>query len=171
MKELFDNVDLLIMILNEKLLVVFGFKISLFDVFKVANDVLLGVVQGIVDLIICFGMINVDFVDVCIVMFEMGMVMMGIGFVSGESCVCEVVEKVICSLLLEDVNLEGVCGILVNIIVGESLLLGEFFEVGDMVEEFVLDNVIVVVGIVIDFSMGDDFCVIVVVIGFGVVGE
>lgn len=116
----------------------------------------------------CLGLINVDFVDVCIVMLEMGKVMMGSGVVSGLDCVEEVVEFVIVSLLLEDIDLLGVCGILVNIIVGLDFVIDEFEMVGNVVKVFVFENVIVVVGIVIDMEMIDEFCVIVVVMGIGV---
>lgn len=119
-------------------------------------------------MIICFGLINVDFVDVCIVMFEMGKVMMGSGVVSGLDCVEEVVEVVIVSLFFEDIDLLGVCGIFVNIIVGLDFVIDEFEIVGNVVKVFVLENVIVVVGIVIDMEMIDEFCVMVVVIGIGV---
>jgi len=171
MKELTQNVDSLITIPNEKLLSVLGPKTSLLDAFKAANDVLLGAVQGIADLIIRPGMINVDFADVRTVMSEMGMAMMGTGFASGENRAREAAEKAIRSPLLEDVNLQGARGILVNITAGESLSLGEFSEVGDTVEEFASDNATVVVGTVIDPSMGDDLRVTVVATGLGAVAE
>ncbi|AUM14097.1 cell division protein FtsZ [Ketobacter alkanivorans] len=171
MKELTENVDSLITIPNEKLLSVLGPKTSLLDAFKAANDVLLGAVQGIADLIIRPGMINVDFADVRTVMSEMGMAMMGTGFASGENRAREAAEKAIRSPLLEDVNLQGARGILVNITAGESLSLGEFSEVGDTVEEFASDNATVVVGTVIDPSMGDDLRVTVVATGLGAVAE
>lgn len=171
MKELTDNVDSLITIPNEKLLSVLGPKTSLLDAFKAANDVLLGAVQGIADLIIRPGMINVDFADVRTVMSEMGMAMMGTGYASGENRAREAAEKAIRSPLLEDVNLQGARGILVNITAGESLSLGEFSEVGDTVEEFASDNATVVVGTVIDPSMGDDLRVTVVATGLGAVAE
>lgn len=171
MKELSENVDSLITIPNEKLLAVLGPKTSLLEAFKAANDVLLGAVQGIADLIIRPGMINVDFADVRTVMSEMGMAMMGTGYASGESRAREAAEKAIRSPLLEDVNLEGARGILVNITAGESLSLGEFSEVGDTVEEFASDNATVVVGTVIDPSMGDDLRVTVVATGLGAVDE
>ncbi|RLU00419.1 cell division protein FtsZ [Ketobacter sp.] len=167
MKELTENVDSLITIPNEKLLAVLGPKTSLLDAFKAANDVLLGAVQGIADLIIRPGMINVDFADVRTVMSEMGMAMMGTGHASGENRAREAAEKAIRSPLLEDVNLQGARGILVNITAGESLSLGEFSEVGDTVEEFASEHATVVVGTVIDPSMGDDLRVTVVATGLG----
>lgn len=168
-EELSQYCDLLIMILNEKLIIVLGCNVIMIQVFCVVNDVLQGVVQGIVDLIVCLGLINVDFVDVCIVMFEMGLVMMGIGIVWGDDCVQVVVELVIQNLLLDDVNLVGVNGILVNIIVGVDFIMVEFDEIGCIIDGFVLEDVIVVVGIVLDLDMQDEVCVIVVVIGLNCV--
>ncbi len=167
MKELQDQVDSLITIPNEKLLEVLGKSTSLLDAFKEANDVLLGAVQGIADLIIRPGMINVDFADVRTVMSEMGMAMMGTGNARGESRAREAAEAAIRSPLLEDINLEGARGILVNITAGLDLSLGEFSEVGDAIEEFASENATVVVGTVIDADMSDDLKVTVVATGLG----
>ena len=167
MEELSENVDSLITIPNEKLLDVLGPKTSLLDAFKAANDVLLGAVQGIADLIIRPGMINVDFADVRTVMAEMGMAMMGTGSASGEDRAREAAEAAIRSPLLEDVDLQGARGILVNITASESLSLGEFSEVGDTVEEFASDQATVVVGTVIDETLGDELKVTVVATGLG----
>lgn len=165
MKELRQHVDSLITIPNEKLLQVMGEKTSLLDAFKSANDVLLGAVQGIADLIIRPGMINVDFADVRTVMSEMGMAMMGSGVATGENRAREAAEKAIASPLLEDINLQGARGILVNITAGLDLSLGEFTEVGDTVEEFASENATVVVGTVIDPDMSDELRVTVVATG------
>ena len=167
MKELQQHVDSLITIPNEKLLEVLGKSTSLLDAFKEANDVLLGAVQGIADLIIRPGMINVDFADVRTVMSEMGMAMMGTGSARGENRAREAAEAAIRSPLLEDINLEGARGILVNITAGLDLSLGEFSEVGDTVEEFASENATVVVGTVIDPDMADDLKVTVVATGLG----
>ncbi len=167
MKELQQHVDSLITIPNEKLLEVLGKSTSLLEAFKEANDVLLGAVQGIADLIIRPGMINVDFADVRTVMSEMGMAMMGTGSARGENRAREAAEAAIRSPLLEDINLEGARGILVNITAGLDLSLGEFSEVGDAVEEFASDNATVVVGTVIDPDMSDDLKVTVVATGLG----
>lgn len=162
-----EHVDSLITIPNEKLLQVLGSNISLIDAFRAANDVLLGAVQGIADLIIRPGMINVDFADVRTVMSEMGMAMMGTGTATGEHRAREAAEAAIRSPLLEDVNLMGARGILVNIAASENLSLGEFSEVGDTVEEFASDNATVVVGTVIDPSLGEELRVTVVATGLG----
>src|SRR5690606_20300853 len=119
-------------------------------------------VQGIADLIIRPGMINVDFADVKTVMSEMGMAMMGSGRASGESRARIAAEAAVLSPLLEDIDLQGARGILVNITAGPELSLGEFSEVGETVEEFASDNATVVVGTVIDPDMGDEIRVTVV---------
>ncbi|WP_053979276.1 cell division protein FtsZ [Marinagarivorans algicola] len=168
-KQLKDRVDSLITIPNEKLLAVLGKSTSLIDAFKAANDVLLGAVQGIADLIIRPGMINVDFADVRTVMSEMGMAMMGSGTGKGENRAREAAEAAIRSPLLEDVNLHGARGILVNITAGMDLSLGEFNEVGDTIEEFASGDATVVVGTVIDPEMSDTLKVTVVATGLGAV--
>lgn len=165
--ELAEHVDSLITIPNEKLLSVLGKNTSLLDAFSAANDVLLGAVQGIADLIIRPGMINVDFADVKTVMSEMGMAMMGTGSATGENRAKEAAEAAIRSPLLEDVNLQGARGILVNITAGIDLNLGEFSEVGSIVEEFASDAATVVVGTVIDPEMTDELKVTVVATGLG----
>ena len=166
-EQLSASVDSLITIPNEKLLEVLGKEASLLEAFKAANDVLLGAVKGIADLIMHPGMINVDFADVKTVMSEMGMAMMGTGFASGEDRAREAAESAIRSPLLEDVNLQGARGTLVNITAGENLSLGEFSEVGDTVEEFASDDATVVVGTVIDPTLGDEMRVTVVATGLG----
>ncbi|SHK72101.1 cell division protein FtsZ [Marinobacter antarcticus] len=167
LKELEETVDSLITIPNEKLLAVLGKKTSLLDAFAAANDVLLGAVQGIADLITRNGMINVDFADVKTVMSEMGMAMMGTARATGENRAREAAEAAIRSPLLEDVNLQGAKGILVNITAGMDLNLGEFSEVGDIVREFASDSATVVVGTVIDPDMTDELKVTVVATGLG----
>ena len=165
MRELREHVDSLITVPNEKLLSVLGKSTSLLDAFKAANDVLLNAVQGIADLIILPGMINVDFADVRTVMSEMGMAMMGSGVASGENRAIEAAEAAIRSPLLEDVNIQGARGILVNITAGLDLSLGEFSDVGDTVKEFASDQATVVVGTVIDPEMHDELRVTVVATG------
>ena len=160
-----ENVDSLITIPNEKLLDVLGKDATLLEAFKAANDVLLGAVKGIADLIMHPGMINVDFADVKTVMSEMGMAMMGTGMASGEGRAREAAESAIRSPLLEDVNIQGARGILVNITAGENLSLGEFSEVGDTIEEFASDDATVVVGTVIDPSLDAEMRVTVVATG------
>ena len=167
LKELSEHVDSLITIPNEKLLPVLGKNCSLLNAFSTANDVLLGAVQGIADLIIRPGMINVDFADVRTVMSEMGMAMMGTGVGKGEERAREAAEAAIRSPLLEDVDLNGAKGILVNITAGLDMNLGEFSEVGATIEEFASENATVVIGTVIDPEMVDELKVTVVATGLG----
>ncbi|MEE8428837.1 MAG: cell division protein FtsZ [Gammaproteobacteria bacterium] len=166
-RDLGQYVDSLITIPNEKLLTVLGKNISLLDAFKAANDVLLGAVQGIAELITRPGLINVDFADVRTVMSEMGMAMMGSGSATGEDRAQEATESAIASPLLEDVNLMGARGILVNVTAGMDLSIGEFEEVGNAVKEFASENATVVVGTVIDPDMRDELRVTVVATGLG----
>lgn len=167
LRDLEESVDSLITIPNEKLLAVMGKNTSLLDAFASANDVLLGAVQGIADLITRNGMINVDFADVKTVMSEMGMAMMGTARATGENRAREAAEAAIRSPLLEDVNLQGAKGILVNITAGINLNLGEFSEVGDIIREFASDSATVVVGTVIDQDLTDELKVTVVATGLG----
>jgi cell division protein FtsZ len=164
-KDLAQYVDSLITIPNEKLLSVLGRDISLLDAFKAANDVLLGAVQGIAELITCPGLINVDFADVRTVMSEMGMAMMGSGQARGQDRARIAAEAAISSPLLEDINLSGAKGILVNVTSGLDLKMGEFEEVGNTVKAFASDNATVVVGTVIDPNMDDEIRVTVVATG------
>ena len=165
--ELSQFVDSLITIPNEKLLSVLGRDVSLLNAFSAANDVLLGAVQGIAELITCPGLINVDFADVRTVMSEMGMAMMGSGKAQGEERAKVAAEAAISSPLLEDVNLSGARGILVNITAGMDLSIGEFDEVGTTVKQFASDNATVVVGTVIDPEMSGDIRVTIVATGLG----
>ncbi len=160
-------VDSLITIPNNKLLSVLGKNISLVNAFKSANNVLLGAVQGIADLITRPGLINVDFADVRTVMSEMGMAMMGTGVSRGENRAREAAEAAISSPLLEDVDFSGARGVLVNITAGMDMSIGEFEEVGDAIKSFASENATVVVGTVIDPEMTDELRVTVVVTGLG----
>jgi len=166
-EELKEYVDSLITIPNEKLLSVLGKNISLLDAFKAANDVLLGAVQGIAELITRPGLINVDFADVRTVMSEMGMAMMGSGKANGQERAREAAEAAIASPLLEDINLAGARGILVNVTAGLDMSIGEFEEVGNTIKEFASENATVVVGTVIDPEMSGELRVTVVATGLG----
>jgi cell division protein FtsZ len=165
--ELTHHVDSLITIPNEKLLAIMGEDTPLLNAFAAVDDVLMNAVQGIADLIIRPGMINVDFADVRTVMSEMGMAMMGSGTASGSNRAREAAEAAIRSPLLEDIDFNGARGILVNIAADADIALGEFSEVGATIEEFAADNATVVVGTVIDPAMGDEVRVTVVATGLG----
>lgn len=166
-RELSEHVDSLITIPNEKLLTVLGRNTTLLDAFKAANNVLHGAVQGIAELITRPGLINVDFADVRTVMSEMGVAMMGTGSARGESRAREAAEAAINSPLLDDIDLRGARGILVNVTAGYDLSIGEFAEVGNAVKEFASDNATIVVGTVIDPEMSDELRVTVVATGLG----
>ena len=165
--ELAKYVDSLITIPNEKLLSVLGPNTTLLDAFKSANQVLQGAVQGIAELITRPGLINVDFADVRTVMSEMGMAMMGSGESMGDDRAREAAEAAISSPLLEDINLAGAKGILVNVTAGMDLSIGAFQEVGETVKQFASDDATVVVGTVIDPEMSNEIRVTVVATGLG----
>ena len=165
--ELSHHVDSLITIPNGKLLQVLGSEVTLLDAFKAANQVLSGAVQGIAELITCPGLINVDFADVRTVMSEMGMAMMGSGVARGEDRAMMAAQSAIGSPLLEDISLEGACGILVNVTSGLNLSMKEFEEVGNTVADLASDDATVVIGTVIDPDMTDDLRVTVVATGLG----
>ena len=167
MSELAKHVDSLITIPNQKLLTVLGPKTTLLDAFKSVNGVLQGAVQGIADLITRPGLINVDFADVRTVMSETGMAMMGSGHASGEERARIAAEMAVSSPLLEDVNLAGARGILVNVTAGMDLAIGEFEEVGNVVRQFASDDATVVVGTVIDPELSGELRVTVVATGLG----
>jgi cell division protein FtsZ len=166
-EELAAHVDSLITIPNTKLADVLGGETLLLNAFKAANDVLQGAVQGIAELITRPGLINVDFADVRTVMSEMGMAMMGAGQSSGDDRAILAAQAAIGSPLLEDVNLSGACGILVNITAGTNLTMREFEEVGSTVSDLASEDATVVMGTVIDPDMGDDLRVTVVATGLG----
>ncbi|QPG06292.1 cell division protein FtsZ [Salinimonas marina] len=165
--ELANNVDSLITIPNEKLLKVMGPGTPLLQAFSAANDVLRGAVQGIAELITRPGLINVDFADVRTVMSEMGKAMMGSGAASGPDRAEEAAESAIASPLLEDIDLSGARGILVNITAGPDFAIDEFETVGNAVKAFASENATVVVGTVIDMEMTDELRVTVVATGIG----
>ena len=148
--QLKERVDSLIIVPNEKLLQVLGKDMTVLNAFKQANDVLFGAVQGITDLILLDGLINVDFADVRTVMSEMGMAMMGTGDASGADRAAIAAEGAIRCPLLEDVNLQGAKGILVNITSGYDLTLGEFEDVGNTIREFADEDATIIVGSVFD---------------------
>ena len=165
--ELGKYCDSLITIPNQKLLTVLGAQTTLLDAFKAANQVLQGAVQGIAELITRPGLINVDFADVRTVMSETGMAMMGTGTASGEGRARSAAEAAVSSPLLEDINLAGAHGILVNVTAGMDLSIGEFQEVGQIVKEFASEDATVVVGTVIDPDLTNQVRVTVVATGLG----
>ena len=163
--ELTKSVDSLITIPNEKLITVLGRNATMVQAFRAANDVLQGAVQGIADLIVRPGLINVDFADVRTVMSEMGLAMMGTGHARGDDRAQAAAEAAILNPLLDDVNLSGANGILVNITAGPDFTMAEFDEVGRTVENFASEDATVVIGTVLDPDMQDEVRVTVVATG------
>ena len=165
--ELKEFVDSLITIPNEKLKEVLGGEITMTNAFGTANDVLSGSVQGIAELITRPGLINVDFADVKTVMREKGMAMVGSGKGEGEDRARKAAEAAINSPLLEDVNLKGARGILVNITAGEDMTIDEFEEVGSIIKGFAADNSTTIVGTCTDPEMTESIRVTIVATGLG----
>ena len=164
-EDLSQHVDSLITVPNEKLLSVLGREVTLLNAFKAANDVLQGAVQGIADLITAPGLINVDFADVRTVMSEMGLAMMGSGTARGDDRAQAAAEAAIKNPLLEDVNLNGACGILVNVTAGPNLTMREFDEIGRVIHDFASEDATVVIGTSLDPELQDDVRVTVVATG------
>lgn len=165
LKLLKESVDSLITIPNEKLLEVMGKEASLEDAFAMANDVLRNAVQGISELITSPGLINVDFADVKTVMSEMGQAMMGAASATGPNRAAEAAHNALSSPLLEDTNIRGAKGILVNVTAGPDLTIGEFGEVGGMIRDMASDEATVVIGTSIDPEMKDTLRVTMVATG------
>ncbi len=168
--DLQQHVDSLITVPNEKLLTVLGREVTLLSAFKAANEVLQGAVQGIADLITSPGLINVDFADVRTVMSEMGMAMMGTGSAKGDDRAQAAAEAAINNPLLEDIDLAGACGILVNVTAGPNLTMREFDEIGRVIHDFASEDATVVMGTSMDPELKDDIRVTVVATGINRAG-
>lgn len=166
-EELNKHVDSLITIPNGKLITVLGKDRPMIEAFKEADDVLFSAVQGIAELITREGLVNLDFADVKTVMSKTGMAMMGTGSASGENRAYEAAQAAVSNPLLEDVDLTNACGVLVNIMAGGDLTMGEFEEIGSCMSELAGPDATVVVGTVIDENMGDSIRVTLVATGLG----
>lgn len=162
---LVEHVDSLITIPNERLLAVMPKSATMLDAFAAANDVLLGAVQGIAELITNPGVINLDFADVRTVMSEMGMAMMGSGSGSGDQRAGDAARQAVCSPLLEDIDLKGARGILVNIVANADVALVEVQEVMDIITSFCSDDATVIYGTSIDDSLENELRVTIVATG------
>jgi cell division protein FtsZ len=167
LEELSEHVDSLIVIPNDKLMQVLGDDVSMLDAFKAANSVLHGAVAGIAEVIKCPGLVNVDFADVRTVMSEMGMAMMGSASSSGDNRARISAEQAVASPLLDDVDLSGARGVLVNITAGTSLKMREVHEVMNTIKGFTAEDATVIVGTVIDESLEDRLRVTMVATGLG----
>ncbi|ARU32809.1 cell division protein FtsZ [Sulfuriferula sp. AH1] len=161
------HVDSLIVIPNEKLMQVLGEDVSMLDAFKAANNVLHGAVAGIAEVINCPGMVNVDFADVKTVMSEMGMAMMGSAAAVGADRARIAAQQAVASPLLEDVNLAGARGVLVNVTASTSFKMKEYYEVMNTIKGFTAEEATVIVGTVIDENIGDELRVTIVATGLG----
>lgn len=167
MEELSQHVDSLIIIPNDKLMMVLGNDISMLDAFKAANDVLYGAVAGIAEVINCPGLVNVDFADVKTVMSEMGMAMMGSAVSTGVDRARNAAEQAVASPLLEDISLSGARGVLVNITASSLLKMREVHEVMSTIKEMTAEDATIIIGTVIDETMNEDLRVTMVATGLG----
>lgn len=167
MEALSQHVDSLIVIPNDKLMLVLGEDVSMLDAFKAANNVLYGAVAGIAEVINCPGLVNVDFADVKTVMSEMGVAMMGSAFAAGVDRARVAAEQAVSSPLLEDVSLSGARGVLVNITASSGLKMREVHEVMSTIRDFTAEDATVIIGTVIDENMQDNLRVTMVATGLG----
>ncbi|HEY6873030.1 MAG TPA: cell division protein FtsZ [Geobacteraceae bacterium] len=166
-RELKKHVDSLVVIPNDRLLGLAGKSMSILDAFKPSDDVLRQAVQGISDLITTSGMINVDFADVKAIMSERGMAMMGIGLAAGENRAVEAATKAISSPLLEDIDISGAKGVLVNISGSSAMTMDEFDDASRIIHEKVHEDANIIVGLVIDEALGDTIKITAIATGFG----
>jgi cell division protein FtsZ len=165
LEELSQHVDSLIVIPNEKLMEVLGEDVPFLEAFRAANDVLHNAVSGIAEIINCPGLVNVDFADVRTVMSEMGMAMMGSAEASGDNRAIIAAEQAVSSPLLEDVNLANARGVLVNITASSSMKMKEYYNVMNTIKEFTAEDATVILGTVMDESIGDKLRVTMVATG------
>jgi cell division protein FtsZ len=166
-RELKKHVDSLVVIPNDRLLGLAGKSMSILDAFKPSDDVLRQAVQGISDLITTSGMINVDFADVKAIMSERGMAMMGIGIAAGENRAIDAATRAISSPLLEDIDISGAKGVLVNITGSSSMTMDEFDDASRIIHEKVHEDANIIVGLVIDETLGDRIKITAIATGFG----
>ncbi len=166
-EQLSEYVDSLIIIPNEKLLSVLGDDVGMLEAYQAANDVLQGAVAGIAEVINCPGLVNVDFADVRTVMSEMGVAMMGSAAAAGIDRANVAAQQAIASPLLEDVNLNGARGVLVNITASQNMKLKEVHDVMNTIRSFTAEDATVIFGSVVDEAMGDSLRVTIVATGLG----
>lgn len=166
-EQLAEYVDSLIIIPNDKLLSVLGDDVGMLEAYQAANDVLQGAVAGIAEVINCPGLVNVDFADVRTVMSEMGVAMMGSAAAMGIDRAHVAAQQAIASPLLEDVNLNGARGVLVNITASQNMKLKEVHDVMNTIRSFTAEDATVIFGSVVDESMGDSLRVTIVATGLG----
>jgi len=170
-EELGKKVDSLIIIPNDKLMQVLGEDIGVLEAYAAANDVLHGAVAGIAEVINNPGLVNVDFADVRTVMGEVGMAMMGSATHAGSDRARLAAQAAVKSPLLEDVNLAGARGVLVNITASSGLKMKEYHQVMETIREFTAEDAMVIVGTVIDDTMQDNLRVTMIATGLGAARE
>ncbi len=166
-RSLKQHVDSLIIIPNDRLISIAPRSLGILDAFKPSDDVLRQAVQGISDLITTDGFINVDFADVKAIMSERGMAMMGIGIASGDNKAAEAAIRAISSPLLEDIDVSGAKGVLINITGSASMTMDDFDAVNKAIHEKVHEDANIIIGVVIDESLADTIKVTAIVTGFG----
>jgi len=166
-RELKKHVDSLIVVPNDRLIGLAGKNTSILDAFKPSDDVLRQAVQGISDLITTTGMINVDFADVKAVMSVRGMAMMGIGISSGDNRAAEAATAAISSPLLEDIDISGAKGVLVNICGSSSMTMDEYEIVSRIIHEKVHEDANIIIGLLVDENLGESLKVTAIATGFG----
>jgi cell division protein FtsZ len=165
-KELTENVDALIVIPNNRLLSLAGKNVPLLDAFRMADAILINAVKGISDLINNTGLVNVDFNDVRAVMIEKGKALMGIGYGSGEDRAATAAQSAISSPLLEDMDIHGAKGLLINITSSPSITMNEIHEASSLIQAAAHDDANIIWGVVIDETMTDQIAITVVATGF-----
>ncbi len=165
-KDLRGLVDTIIVIPNEKLLMIAGKDMAFVEAFRRVDDILFQAVRGISELVTKPGYINLDFADVKTVMSGMGVALMGTGTASGQNRAVAAAEKAISSPLLEDVSIRGARGVLINITAGSSLSLSEVHEAASLIQEEADDEANIIFGTVIDEDAGDEIKVTVIATGF-----
>lgn len=164
--ELNDVVDTLITIPNQRLLSMVSKQTSMLDAFFLADDVLTQAVQGISDLIMIPGLINLDFADVKTIMADMGVALMGAAIASGDQRAIEAANKAVSSPLLDEISIDGARGVLINITGGKNLGLHEISEAASIIQEAAHPDANIIFGAVIDENMGDEIRVTVIATGF-----
>ncbi len=165
-KELAESVDAIIVIPNNRLLSMAGKNVPLLEAFRMADEILINAVKGISDLINNTGLVNVDFNDVKAVMIEKGKALMGIGCGTGENRAAVAAQAAISSPLLEDMDIHGAKGLLINITSGPSITMNEIHEASSLIQAAAHEDANIIWGVVIDQELGDQVAITVVATGF-----
>jgi cell division protein FtsZ len=165
--ELKKCADTVITIPNDRLRGLASKNAKMVDMFKRADEILLHSVKGITDLIMMPGLVNLDFADVKTTMSRAGMAIMGIGISKGENRALEAAERAISHPLLEDINISGAKGVLMNITSNSDLTMEEMTEASERIYNEVGDDAEIIWGAVIDDDLGEEMSVTVIATGIG----